>query len=475
MTSHAQNLEHLFPGISPVLVQELMSLLGPNSFIPAERIAEKYHSDWSFDKAQCPAALLLPEDTNQVSQILSLCNQAGQAIVVQGGLTGLAGGATPRVQELALSLEKLSGIESINKNALTMSVKAGTNLADIHTALENTGLDYGVDYGARNTCQIGGNVATNAGGTQVIHFGMTQAQVLGMEAVLADGTVIDSMNHLLKNNAGYDLKQLFIGSEGTLGVVTRLVLRLFPETTSSCTGLFALNDFQDTVILLNLCRSIFGDSLHGFEVMWEDFYKEAIDIAGEAPLPHQQQNKLYALVEIKGRDQARDELIFRDLFEQCLEQNVLIDGAIAETEEDAKHIWGIRYTVKTMLKTKTPLANFDIGIPIDQMERFVECAKEKLADNLPNIEALFFGHIGDGNLHILATTGHESDVDKIYELIYPICAEFGGTVSAEHGIGTHRKSRLKLSRTDAEIALMKSLKQSLDPKGILNPGRIFDL
>lgn len=391
MDDHNQDLGKLFPDIQDDLASELMSLLGPDSFISPERIAEKYHSDWSFDSACCPTALIYPESTKQLSQVLSLCNNAGQALVVQGGLTGLAGGATPDTREIALSMEKICGIESINKNALTMSVLAGTPLVEIHRALEGTGLAYGVDYGARDLCQIGGNVATNAGGTQVIHFGMTRAQVLGLEAVLADGTVINSMNHLLKNNAGYDLKQLFIGSEGTLGVVTKLVLRLFPETKSRCTGLFALNDFQDTLILLNLCRSTFGDALHGFEVMWEDFYKEAVNVLeDEPPLPHEAKNKLYALVEIKGRDQTRDQLIFSDLFDICLEQAVLIDGAIAETEADADQLWNLRYAVKTLLKTKKPLANFDIGIPIDQMNTFVSKTKLSLAENMPGAESLFF-------------------------------------------------------------------------------------
>lgn len=468
------NVKIQFPDVPPLLAEKLLTLLGADNFIAPDSITQKYYSDWSFECEQCPSGLLLPSSTDDVSSILALCHEADQSIVIQGGLTGLAGGATPGTEELAMSLEKLNDIESIDKNALTMTVKAGTTLASIHSSLVGTGLTYGIDYGARDLCHIGGNVATNAGGTQVIHFGMTRAQVLGLEAVLADGTIINSMNYLLKNNAGYDLKQLFIGTEGTLGVVTKLVLKLLPETTSHCTGLFALKDFQDTIILLNLCRSIFGDSLHGFEVMWEDFYCAAADAIGNTPLPHKQGNHVYALVEIKGRDKERDSLIFKDLFEQCLEQDVLIDGAVAETAEDIKELWNIRYSVKTLLKTMTPVANFDIGISINKMQKFVSQAKQQLASAFPGIESLFFGHIGDGNIHLLATTNNQEDMDKIYDLVYPICAEFDGTISAEHGVGIHKKSRLELSRTHAEIELMKTLKKSLDPKGILNPGRVFD-
>lgn len=469
------NVKTDFPDVPLHLAERLMAKLGAEKFIAPDRLSEKYCSDWSSNKGHPPTGLLLPSSTEEVSFILALCHEAGQSVVVQGGLTGLAGGATPEKNALAMSLEKLTGIESIDKNALTMTVNAGTTLASIHSALVGTGLCYGVDYGAREHCQIGGNVSTNAGGTQVIRYGMTRNQILGLEAVLADGTVIDSTNSLLKNNAGYDLKQLFIGSEGTLGVVTKLVLRLFPETTSHCTGLFALKDFQDCIILLNLCRSFFGSSLQAFEVMWEDFYSAATDATGSEPLPHKAGNHLYALVEIKGHDKGRDILVFNDLFEQCLEQGVLIDGAVAETEEDIQQIWNVRYAVKSLLKTRLPLANFDIGIPINQMQEFVSRSKACLEQAFPKVESLFFGHIGDGNIHLIATTGHEQDISQIYELIYPICAELKGTISAEHGIGTHRKSRLNLSRTAAEIELMKALKRTIDPKGILNPGRIFDL
>lgn len=467
--------QSLFPDVDPALVKKLHATLGPEYLIAASAIAEKYHSDWAFDQPHCPAGLVLPADTQELSAVLASCNDAGQPIVIQGGLTGLASGATPKPKELAVSLERISGVESVDKNSLTMVVKAGTCLADIHAHLEGTGLCYGVDYGARQLCQIGGNAATNAGGTQVIHYGMTRDQILGLEAVLADGTLIDSMNQLLKNNAGYDLKQLFIGSEGTLGVITRLVLRLYPETTSHCTGLFALSNYKNCLILLNLCRSVFGDSLHGFELMWKDYYQTAAKQVGTAPLAHSESNQFYALVELRGRDKVRDKAIFNDLFEQCLEQEVLIDGAIAQTAEDADSIWAVRYAVKTLLKTMKPLANFDIGIATSQMANFASNVRHTLTREFPDIETLFFGHIGDGNVHLLATTGNEQDVPRIYELVYPICAEFGGTVSAEHGIGTQKKSKLALSRTDAEIELMKLLKRSMDPKGILNPGRIFDL
>lgn len=469
-----------FPDLSPELAEKLLAELGSESFIPPKKISERYHSDWAFDHPLCPAGLMLPKDADQVSKVLAICNDAKQSIVIQGGLTGLASGATPRPKEIALSLERLNGIGSIDKNALTMHVKAGTPLADIHSALEGTGLSYGVDYGARQLCHIGGNVSTNAGGTQVIHYGMTRAQVLGLEAVLADGTIISSMNQLLKNNAGYDLKQLFIGTEGTLGVVTNLVLRLHPKTTSRSTGLFVTDNYQNILILLNLCRSTFGESLHAVEVMWRDYYEAASkEIGSELLTDHhaekQKTGEFYALIEIRGRDPERDNAIFQTVFKQCLEQEVIIDGAIAETEQDANDIWAVRYAVKSLLKTINALANFDIGISINKTDLFVHRVKTALNAEFSEIETLFFGHIGDGNLHILASTGNELDVDTIYSIVYPICAEFEGTISAEHGIGVQKKAKLGLSRTGTEIELMKTLKRTMDPNGILNSGRIFDV
>lgn len=467
---------HLFPDIPTTLTEELLSLLSPEGVVAPEHIAEKYHSDWSQEQAQCPAGLLLPKSTQELSTLMALCHKASQPVVIQGGLTGLTGGSTPQPKELAVSLENICGVESIDRNAMTLTVKSGTTLSDIHRQLEGTGLTYGVDYGARNQCQIGGNVATNAGGTQVIRFGMTRAQVLGLEAVLADGAIVDSMNPLLKNNAGYDIKQLFIGSEGTLGIITRLVLRLFPETTSRCTGLFALKDFQHTLILLNLCRSLFGESLQTFEVMWKDFYQAAAEAANDRPLdPDSTEAEIYVLVEIRGRDTDRDEFVFSDLFEQCLAEDVLLDGAIAETEDDANRLWNIRFAVKSLLKSLAPLANFDIGIPINLTQSLVTKTKTALLNALPEVKAYYFGHIGDGNLHLIASCQNEQQVRQVYDLLYPICVELGATTAAEHGIGMERKAQLSLSRTSGEIDIMKALKRTLDPKGILNPGRVFDL
>jgi len=466
--------------LEPELVNRLVIALGAEFVLPPDDINAHYFGDWVTDQPHCPSALILPADSTEVSQALAICNEFKQPIVIQGGLTGVTDGSTPKAKEIALSLERLKGVERIDKNSLTIDVKAGTPLKDIHQALEGTGLIYGVDYGARQFCQIGGNVSTNAGGTQVIHYGMTREQVLGLRAILADGTIIDSMNHLIKNNAGYDLKQLFIGSEGTLGVITDLVLKLRPETTSRCTGLFVANNYQDILILLNLCRATFGSSLHAVEVMWSDYYDRASkEIDSPIELTKIQEGNtepfIYALIEIRGRDKEQDHTLFQTLFEQCLEQKVIVDGAIAENDQDAEQIWQIRYAVKSLLKTIKAYANFDIGISINKTEQFIQHVKQALQDQFKGIETLFFGHIGDGNLHIIATTGKQADIKTIYEIVYPICAQYQGTISAEHGIGQQKKETLSLCRTKAEINLMKTLKHTMDPNHILNSGRIFDL
>ena len=250
----------------------LAELDGTLTVLADKDISERYHSDWTFVDQCCPDAVLCPASTDEVAAILRNFHNRQIPVVVQGGLTGLAGGATPSPGEVAISLEKLSGIEELDEQAMTMTVRAGTPLQAVQEAAAARGLLYPVDLGARGSATIGGNLSTNAGGVQVIRYGMTRAMVLGLEVVLPDGTVITSLNKMLKNNAGYDLKHLFIGAEGTLGVVTRVVLRLFPKPVSRCTALIALDSFAAAVTLLQQVQKNLAGLVNCFEVMWDNFY-----------------------------------------------------------------------------------------------------------------------------------------------------------------------------------------------------------
>ncbi len=288
------------------------------SVLTGDQINEKYQVDWTFVNHCMPDAVLRPKTTEEVSAILRQCNASGQPVVVQGGMTGLAGGATPSPGEVALSLENMTGIEEIDEQAMTMTVQAGTALQTIQQAALEKGLMFPMDLGARGTANIGGNVSTNAGGVQVIRYGMTRALIMGLEVVLPDGTIISSLNKMLKNNAGYDLKHLFIGSEGTLGVVTRVVLRLYPKPKSRCTALVAFNEFADSVQLLGRLQAELTGLLSSYEVMWDNYFNNVAPTVDTFTNPFTEKHSAYAIIEICGNDQQQDTELFESFLSQQL-------------------------------------------------------------------------------------------------------------------------------------------------------------
>ena len=456
------------------LINKIRIELGDKAVLTNEQIGEKYLADWSGETAEAkPDAVIRPASTNELSLVLKLCHEAGQAVAVQGGMTGLSGSAIPENNELALSLERMSGIEEIDAEAMTMTVLSGTPLQTIQEAAAAADLNFPLDLGARGSCSIGGNVSTNAGGNQVIRFGMTRALILGLEAVLADGTVVSSMNKMLKNNAGYDLKQLFIGTEGTLGVVTRIVLRLYPKLSSRCTSLCALDTLSDVIKFLRLTGSTSGGTLSSYEVMWANYYDYVIEQVPHLQSPFDRSYPFYVLLELEGSDQEHDSARFQRLLESALGSNLIKDAAIAQSEKESSAFWQIRDGVGEILPGFAPCANFDISVPISQMETFLTKADLILKERFPSVRILTFGHIGDSNVHYIASTGKKEDKEKIYDIIYKLTGEHQGSVSAEHGIGKIKRPYLQNSRNDVEINLMRQLKNSLDPKGILNPNRVI--
>jgi len=449
-------------------IDALSKLLGTEQLLTGSDIGEKYQVDWSNESPLLPEVVVRPRDTADVSVLLAYCNEHRLPVVPQGGLTGLAGGATPRAGEVALSMERLSGVTELDAQSMTLTVKAGTPLQLVHQAAEDAGFRFPVDLGARGSCQIGGNVSTNAGGNQVLSFGMTRALVLGLEAVQADGTVIPAYNKMLKNNAGYDLKQLFIGSEGTLGVVTEVVLRLFPAARNRHTALVALDSFEQVVSLLKTAQSGFA-RLSAFEVMWNDYFQRALKDNPNVNDPFGQEYPCYVLMESENDTLEQ----FQQVLFQELEQGHLVDAVIAQSGKDTDQFWAIRDSIGEILSKLDDLANFDIGLPISQMQAFLEKAHQSLHARFDNLETLTFGHLADGNIHMITWSNGEKRSAEIYQHIYEMLGEFGGTVTAEHGIGVMKTAYLKLCRSPQEIALMRTLKQAMDPNNILNPGRVL--
>ncbi len=449
-------------------ITALIELLDDSSVLSSADIAPRYHVDWGGENACEPSVVLRPVDTDALRSALAYCNENKLGIVTQGGMTGLSGGATPLEGEIVLSMERFNGIIELDHQGMTMTVKAGTPLQVIQQAAADADLRFPLDLGARGSCHIGGNVATNAGGNQVVRFGSARSLVLGLEAVMADGTPIRAMNKMIKNNAGYDLKHLFICSEGPLGVMTELVLRLYPGSESRKTALCALSDFQATTTFLkNIMANLPG--VTSFEVMWKSYVNAICEVSEQARQPFDQQYELYVLLEAEG---CTDEQFEQALFQQ-MENNLVKDAVIANSVKDSDAFWTIRDGVADLMTTLAGFASFDVGLPISKMKEFIESTDQALEARFENIHNLPLGHIADGNLHFITWTDNPNDVSAIYDCVYDIVAKFGGTVTAEHGVGVSKRKYLHLCRTREEITLMKTLKKTMDPNGILNPGRIL--
>ncbi len=460
--------------VRETVVGAIREAVGAGAVVDGDAIDARHLSDWVVPMAGgAPLALVRPGSTADVSAVLRICHDARVPVVPQGGLTGLAGGATPVDGAVVLSLDRMSGVEELDEVAATMTVLAGTPLQVVQEAARAAGFLFALDLGARGSCQIGGNVATNAGGNRVIRYGMTRDLVLGLEVVLADGTVLTSLNKLIKNNAGFDLRQIFVGSEGTLGVITRVVVRLHPQPRSQCTAFCAVADFDGVVALLRHAREGLGGSLSAFEVMWPDFYDlmTAPGVGIAPPLPSGA--GAYVLVEAFGADAARDGRHFEEMLAAAVDAGMVIDGAVALSAGEAAAFWKVRDASAEFPRLGWPALGYDIGIPTGDIGRFVAACREAVTATWPGARTAFFGHIGDSNLHLHVKAPAGVDAASVQQLVYGLVRDWKGTTSAEHGIGTLRRAYLPYTRSETEIAVMHQLKRALDPRHILNPGKVL--
>jgi FAD/FMN-containing dehydrogenase len=470
---------NLTPEISATpltILARLRDLLGATTVLIGADVPERNCNDWSTQPPQTPIAVVRPTDAEGVSATLKACRAAGLSVVPQGGLTGLCGGARPEPGWVALSMERMTGVQEIDAASATMTVWAGTPLESVQVAARDAGFYFALDLGARGSCAIGGNLSTNAGGNRVIRYGMTRELVLGLEVVLADGTIVTSLNKMIKNNAGYDLKHLFIGSEGTLGIITRVVLRLHPQPQCTLSALCALPDYAAVVRLLGSARSGLGPLLSAFEVMWPDYWDVVTKRVG-VRAPVADGHGIYVLVEAQGTDDTVDGPRFQRWLEKLIEDGALADAALSQSVADTQSFWALRDACAEFFPTLGPHISYDVGLSVTDMDRYATRCKAALAETIPGCESVYYGHIGDGNLHLVAwvegLSVEQQPKEAMDEVIYGLVREFGGTVSAEHGIGTVKKKWLGHARSPEEIALMKTLKLALDPAGLLNPGKVI--
>jgi len=454
-------------------LQALRQTLGAEAVLSGDAVPARYHTDWSGTPPVAPLALVRPRSTEDVSATLRLCHQHRVPVVPQGGLTGLAGAAVPSADCVALSLERMPAIEAIDARSATMTVQAGATLQAVQEAAVDAGLAFGVDLGARGSCQIGGNVATNAGGNGVLQHGMMREQVLGLEVVLADGTVLPMLRPMLKNNTGYDLKQFFIGAEGTLGVITRVLLRLRPLPQAKATALVALPGFDQALAVLQRMQARFGNSVAAFELMWDNFVQASVQWQQlQAPLA--ERHPLLALIDVDGKDEASLREAVEAALGDAMEAGEVVDAVIAQSQTQAKTLWKLREAPAELNTQMHPPVNFDVSLPQAEIGRFAAAIQAAFDARWPGHHTLFFGHVGDGNLHVStdgATVG--GACEAVEAELYRVVGAFHGSVSAEHGIGLHKKPFLALSRTPQELAAMRAIKAALDPLGLMNPGKVF--
>jgi len=453
------------------LKSDLKAIVGEQGLLEGAAVRERgsalFHGRVEAD------ILVRPRDTGQVSAILKLCHARGQTVVTHGGLTGLVQGADAERRDIVVSLESMNAIERVDVAGRSLRAQAGVQLGRVQREAEEHDMVFPLDLGARDSATVGGNIATNAGGLRVLRYGMMRNLVLGVEAVLADGTVLTSLNRMLKNNAGYDLKQLFIGSEGTLGIVTRAELRLVSRTRSQETLLASLPSFDAMVELLGRLDSGLGGQLAAFEALWGNYYdfNTTPPAPNSAPLPRGA--PFYVIAESLGGDPQADRARLEAVLGDALEAGVVSDVVIANSETERRAIWAIREDV-WQVQNVGALLTFDVSLPIENMKAYAGEVCDSVRAFAGENRAFIFGHMADGNLHIVVAAGDDAATRaRVEDMVYRPLAAIGGSVSAEHGIGLEKRAYLPLSRTPAEISTMRLLKQALDPKGILNPGKVF--
>ena len=459
-------------GAAMELIAELKRALGEESVRTVPDIPARNQSDAAAEATVEPLALLLPRTTQDVSAALALCHAAGQAVVPQGGMTGLVDASRPEEQEIAISLEKMTGIEEIDTVSGTISACAGTPLQVIQDAADEAGKMVGIDLGARGSCTIGGNVATNAGGNSVLRFGMTRANVRGLEAVLADGRIVRSNSKMIKNNTGFDWSQLLIGSEGTLGIVTRVTLALHPRPAAIATALAMVPDTETALAVLRDLSARLPGGLLVFEALWKEFYEISTCKMGlSAPFPAE--DAVYLLIEAPEASPSGTDLL--EALHKNMETGLVTEAAIAQSEGDRKRFWALRESVYEHRTMFPPPVGFDVSFSLDRMGEAVNLLRSRIEAGFPGVAWVVFGHLADSNIHVNVMPESTSPETRrqVEELVYGVVGEMCGSISAEHGIGRMKAPYLHLTRSAEEIRLMREIKKALDPKRILSPGRVL--
>jgi glycolate oxidase subunit GlcD len=440
---------------------------------------ETYGKDWTKVYLPHPSAIVFPRTTEEVSRLVKLCSLHQVAVVPSGGRTGYSGGAVAANGEVVLSFQKMNKMGPVDTLSQTVRVQAGAVTQAVHQHCEKEGLTWPVDFASKGSSHVGGNIATNAGGVKVIHYGMTRNWVLGLQVVTMNGDILELNGALEKNNTGTDLRQLFIGSEGTLGIVTEATLKLSRLPRELDVFFFALNDMADVLKLFHEARRA-PFSLMAFETLTKNCL-EAVEEHLKVKSPFAQKYGAYVLMEVERPDSPNAQTILDQWLEGLAEKGLIQDGTIAQSPREARDLWTLREATSESIYSRGLLHKNDIALPVASLVPFVKEMMDLFSSRYSDLEIYFFGHIGDGNLHVNTLKPAAMDKEAFLktcaetdQVLFEIIKKYKGSISAEHGVGLLKKSSLGYSRSPAEIAMMKGIKKALDPQNLLNPGKIFD-
>ena len=462
------------------LIADLGAAIGTTHVLTEAVDMAPYVKDWRGRYEGTALCVVCPGTTEEVAAVVSLCAEANVAMVPQGGNTGLCGGATPRgndAAEVVISLTRLSRIRAIDAENNTITAEAGCTLQSIQEAAAQAGLLFPLSIASEGSATIGGCLSTNAGGVQVLRYGNTRELTLGLDVVLADGRVWNGLRGLRKDNTGYDLKHLFIGAEGTLGIVTAAVLRLFPQPRSQATAWLAVEDPAAAIALLSHMTHDLGDRVTAFELIGATALGMVLQHIPESRLPLARISPWQVLVEISG---FADEDIDEALQKSLAGATDIIDAVLAQTEAQRTALWRLRESISEAQRREGFSIKHDVAVPVSRIAEFIALAGAALEKNFPGIRVVCFGHAGDGNLHYnqsQSLTDRNSELiarsSEVNRIVHDIVHALGGSISAEHGLGQLKRDEIQRYKSEIEIGLMKSIKQTLDPRGLMNPGKVI--
>lgn len=468
------------PVMPPGLLDRLKSIVGPSAWTDDPARLHPHLVEWRDVYAGKTPLMVSPNSRDQVAAIVKACAATGTAIVPQGGNTGLCGAAIPSAagDEVLLSLGRLNAIRSISPQDYSMVAEAGCVLADVQAAAAAVDRLFPLSLSAEGSCQIGGNLSTNAGGINVLRYGNARAQVLGLEVVLADGQIWDGLRSLRKDTAGYDMKQLFVGAEGTLGIITAACLRLYPAVKNVRTALIGLSSARDAVALLTYLREALADRLQAFELIQDRALRFVLRHVPSTRNPFDNEYSWYVLLESSHEP---DPDVFETILAVAIERSLALDAVVAKNQHEAEQLWRLRHSISEAQKFEGASLKHDISVPIDKIGDFIERAGAATLQHIPDARIVAFGHVGDGNVHFNVSQPRAWVAGKFLDereavagIVYDIVVSLNGSISAEHGVGLAKRNDLKRYRSGAELYLMQTLKKALDPANIMNPGKVLE-